>query len=144
MTPRPSAGGIVLNQEGKIVLVEQHGNSWSFPKGGIESGEKPIDAARREIFEETGLQDLTFITELGSYQRYSLALDGKTENQAWGLRTRTLFLFKSTSDELRTAPHDQEITKAQWFSVDEAIDRLTHPIDKAFLVSVRPKVEKAL
>src|SRR4051812_33866123 len=98
MKPRESAGGVVVNSKGQVALVEQHGNSWSFPKGGVEPGEDYRAAAMREIFEETGLRDITFVRELGSYERYSLGPDGKSEATELGLRKRVFFLF-TTADE---------------------------------------------
>ena len=144
MIPRESAGGIVLNTEGKLALVEQHSNSWSFPKGGVEPGEDLLATAKREIFEETGLSSLTLLGELGSYERYSIGLDGKSENTDWGIRKRTLFLFKTAETEFRAEPHDEEITNVRWVSVDEALALLTHTKDKIFLESVREKVEAAI
>lgn len=141
MTPRESAGGIIVNSERKLALVEQHANSWSFPKGGVEEGETPLAAAKREIFEETGLSHLELVGELGSYERYSIGPDGTSENKEWGLRKRTLFLFTTTETAFRTEPHDKEITQMRWVSVDEALGLLTHEADKAFLESVRAKVE---
>ena len=142
--PRASAGGIVLNGEGKLALVEQHGNSWSFPKGGIEAGEDALAAAKREIFEETGLSDLHLLEELGSYERYSIGPDGTSENTEWGLRRRTLFLFTTGEKEFRMQPDDKEITQMKWVTVDEALALLSHPKDKAFLESSRAKVEAAI
>lgn len=144
MIPRESAGGIILNSEGKLALVEQHGNSWSFPKGGVEAGEDTLAAAKREIFEETGLSDLELLGELGSYERYSIGRDCKSENTDWGIRKRTLFLFRTAGKDFRAEPHDEEITQVRWVSVDEAFALLTHPKDKVFLDSVREKIEAAL
>lgn len=144
MKPRPSAGGIIVGPEGKIVLVEQHANSWSFPKGGIEEGETELEAAVREIYEETGLKDITLVEELGSYERYSIGPGGHDEAIAWGLRKRTLFLFTTdaTAEELK--PIDSEVTRIGYYTLDEAIELLTHPKDKEFLVSVHEKVERAV
>lgn len=51
-----SAGGIVINEKREIcLLVSQHGTSWSLPKGHIEKGEDAMMAAKREIYEETGI-----------------------------------------------------------------------------------------
>ena len=49
------AGGIIINQFNKIAIVNQNYDSWSLPKGHIDKGETAIDAAIREIYEETGI-----------------------------------------------------------------------------------------
>jgi 8-oxo-dGTP pyrophosphatase MutT (NUDIX family) len=140
-TSRPTAGGIVVNGEGKMVLVEQHGNSWSFPKGGIDEGETELQAAKREVFEETGLKDIAEVGELGSYERYSLSADGKTDDLVGGLRKRTLFLFKTNTPADALVLQEDEVTKAGFYTIDEALELLTHPKDRAFLSSVREKIE---
>lgn len=136
-----SAGGVVRNSEGNIILVEQHGNSWSFPKGHVEEGESALEAAQREISEETGITDLVFQKELGSYERYSISKDGTGENKEWGMRKRTLFLFSTTQKEFTIHDPGGEITNARWVSLDEALELLTHPKDREFLRSVRSTIE---
>ena len=142
MTPRASAGGIVMGPEGKIVLVEQHGNSWSFPKGGVEVGESELDAARREIFEETGIDELELQRELGSYERYSLDKDGTGEKVEDGLRRRTMFFFSTAQTQFQ--PHDStgEITAVRWVTLEEAFALLTHPKDREFLESIRDSIRQ--
>lgn len=137
-----SAGGIIVGPKGKIVLVEQHGNSWSFPKGHVEEGETLEAAARREIKEETGLRDLVLVEELGSYERYSIARDGRGETTEFGLTRRTLFLFTTTVSDL--LPQDGEVTAARWVTLEEAQELLTHPKDKEFLTSITPRVLRAI
>lgn len=139
MTVRHSAGGIIVGVNGTVALVEQHGDSWSLPKGRIEEGETPREAAEREIFEEVGLRDLQYVGELGSYERYSIGPHGTGEDVAGGLRTRTFFLF--TTEETELVPHDTEITRAVFVSIDEALKLLTHPKDREFLASVRHNIE---
>ena len=136
--PFPSAGGIIANKDGKIVLVEQHTNTWSFPKGGIDQGETALEAAVREIGEETGLKELACLGEVGTYERYSIGLNGVSERLDLGLRPRTLFLF--TTNENVLVPDGLETTSADWFSFDEAVARLSHPKDKEFLKSSYGKV----
>jgi 8-oxo-dGTP pyrophosphatase MutT (NUDIX family) len=57
------AGGVVTNNEGKVLVVSQHGTSWSLPKGHINPGENALVAAKREIYEESGIRDLELIRE---------------------------------------------------------------------------------
>ena len=65
----------IVRNNGKLLLLKRHPNTkhypngWSFVCGRIESGERPIDAAYREIEEETGLRrdDLTLVKKAGVY-----------------------------------------------------------------------------
>jgi 8-oxo-dGTP pyrophosphatase MutT (NUDIX family) len=135
--PHPeSAGGVVKGPDGRIVLVCQHGNSWSLPKGHVEAGESLRDAAVREIEEETGITDLTYVTDLGSYERYSIGKDGVSENKEWGVQKKTFFLFTTTQHALLPRDPNSEITEARYVTLEEAKDMLTHPKDREFLVSV--------
>ncbi len=137
---KESAGGIIKGPDGRIVLVCQHGNSWSFPKGGVEEGETLLQAAIREIEEETGITQLQLVKELGSYERYSIGKDGTGEYPEWGMKKRTLFLFTTMQHALH--PKDDEVTEARYVSLDEAAELLTHEKDKEFFVSVRDTIEE--
>src|SRR6266702_2547862 len=57
-----SAGGVVFRRgpDGQVrfLLIRDSYKNWGFPKGHLESGEPPADAARREVTEETGLAEL--------------------------------------------------------------------------------------
>lgn len=58
-----SAGAIVFYEnKGKreYLLLKHHKGHWDLPKGNIEIGEIPIETAKREVFEETGLRYLRF------------------------------------------------------------------------------------
>jgi len=59
---RLSAGVVivnVVNHKVRFLLLRAYRN-WDFPKGIVESGEEPIDAAVREVREETTLDDISF------------------------------------------------------------------------------------
>lgn len=54
---RISARAILITQEGKVCLIKRTKNGevyWVAPGGGIEDGETPLDAVKRELLEETG------------------------------------------------------------------------------------------
>lgn len=59
---RLSAGVVVVRDtpEGLRYLLLRAYRHWDFPKGMVEPGEEPLDAARREVSEETGIQELEF------------------------------------------------------------------------------------
>jgi len=58
-----AAGGIVRNTKGELLFIKRLG-FWDFPKGKIEKGETPPDAAIREVVEETGVDGLHIVREL--------------------------------------------------------------------------------
>ena len=122
----------------------QNGNSWSFPKGGIDPGETIEQAAWREIQEETGLGAdlLEYKGELGSYVRYSIGRDGTGEDTTRPPSTRTFYLFTTAATE--AMPQDDEVTEVRFVTIDEAMNLLTHPKDKEFLASVRERIEDAV
>jgi tRNA nucleotidyltransferase (CCA-adding enzyme) len=135
------AGGVVLGPGNKVVVVSQNGNSWSLPKGHLENQENKEEAAIREIYEETGIQDAKIITELGVYERSRIGENGVGE-VAEDLREITLFLCITNQEELK--PIDPDNPVAEWISIQDVADRLTHPKDKEFFSSITPKILKYL
>ena len=88
---RPSSGVVVVSlaqRKLKFLLLRAYRN-WDFPKGLVEAGEEPIDAALREVREETTLDDLSFDWGLpfmdtgpynkGKISRYYIARSKQTE-----------------------------------------------------------------
>lgn len=126
-----SAGSVVLNSGGQILVVNQNGTSWSLPKGHIEEGEDALAAARREIYEEAGIRDLTLIRQLGGYQRYRIGKDGGEDESE--LKTIVMFLFETSEVEL--SPVDVENPEARWVDREEVAGLLTHPKDREFFVT---------
>ena len=127
-----TAGGVVLNHENDVLLVSQHGTSWSLPKGHIDPGEEKLEAAIREIYEESGITDLEMIKELGEYQRYRIGVDAEEDESE--LKTIYMFLFKTNQFELK--PVDPENPEARWIKKEKVADLLTHHKDKEFFLSI--------
>lgn len=132
-----SAGGVVVGPHGKVLVVNQNGDSWSLPKGHIDPGEDARTAAEREIAEESGITQLTFVAELGQYQRYKIGKGGQGDDTS-NLKTITMFLYKTGQTEL--APTDPHNPEAKWVSPQEVAALLTHSKDRAFFESILPQI----
>ena len=130
-----TAGGVVVNSHGKILVVNQNNDSWSLPKGHIDPGEDALTAAKREIEEESGVHqwNLTFVKELGAYERYRIGLDGNDDKTE--LKHITMLQFKTGQEEL--APIDPNNPEARWVDKDEVSALLTHKLDKKFFETIK-------
>ena len=128
------AGGIIMNARGHIVLVRNGPDFWGFPKGHIDEGENALAAARREVAEETGLEYVSFVKELGSYERYKGTPDGGDDTSEY--KTIHMILFTTRQEEL--APTDPANPEARWVPHTQVGEMLTHPKDREFWTAVLP------
>ncbi len=134
MKKTQSAGGVIVNANGEVVVVSQKSKSWSLPKGHIEPGEDVLEAAYREINEETGLNVSCLILKKSfePYQRTGLSYkDGKPTDEQ---KTIHMFLFMTQVTKL--SPIDSHNPEARWVSKEQVVDILTHPKDKEFFLSI--------
>lgn len=122
----------MVGPRGMILVVNQHGDSWSLPKGHLERGEDHLSAARREVDEEAGVDRLRYVDALGSYERYRIGLGGGEDRSE--LKSIEMYLF--TTDLQALQPKDPKIPEARWVDKEEVAELLTHPRDKEFFRSV--------
>lgn len=121
------AGGVVWNPKLGVVVVSQNNNSWSLPKGHVEKNEDNLNAAIREIYEETGIPEsaLTFTQKFVEYDRTRTKRDPSDPDE---IRHITLYLFRTNWEPL--SPIDPENPEARWITIKDVPTQLTHPIDK--------------
>lgn len=93
---------------------------WTFPKGHPDEGEEPVETAKRELLEETGISDVQIITEAAFPIQYSFAHEDKMIN-----KTVTYYLGICASHEVKISL-PEEIADLDWFTFKNATDRLTH------------------
>lgn len=112
----PAAGGIVVTN-GKFVSITRHGIP-DLPKGHIEKGESPEQAALREVEEETGIGKLHIVSELPStWHCY-------WEHEEWKLK-RTYWYLMSTTEAVHPQPQTEEgITEIKLIGNEEIEDFL--------------------
>jgi len=107
------------------LLVEQGGEFWSLPKGHAEMGESPVETAKREFFEETGLsfqeiwEDVQFI-EHYFWKDKDVLMD----------KTVTFFPAFVSGEPLID---NKEITGWKWLPFAQAIKTVTYPETKKVL-----------
>lgn len=107
-----AAGGLVKNQEGRLLMIYRKG-SWDLPKGKLDAGESLESCALREVEEETGVNPLTSdgFFEL-TYHIYRLKEDWILKESYW------YNMHTSYSAELKPQL-SEDITRASWVSWDE-------------------------
>ena len=133
-----SAGGVVLNKKGRVLVVSQRGNSWSLPKGHLDKGESPLEAARREVLEESGVGRLELVKKLGAYTRYRIGKDGGEDRAE--RKHMTFYLF--TTAQMRLKPRDVNHPEARWVKPADVAGMLTHPSDARFFSRVIKDVRR--
>jgi putative (di)nucleoside polyphosphate hydrolase len=145
MPYRDCAGIVVFNKNGEVFLGKRHNSGvgaldhvWQFPQGGIDGGEEPVDAALRELFEETSIRSISMLTAAPDWIHYDLpddllgvALKGKYrgQRQKW-----FAVLFEGDESEINvTAPadgaHPSEFSTWRWSPL-EAVPGLIVPFKR--------------
>ena len=128
-----SAGGLVVDSTGKLGLLigrrDQKDSSgkrilWSLPKGHIEEGETPEQAAIREVAEETGIQS-EISKSLGVIDFWFMA-GGKRIH-----KTVHHYLFRESGGLL--AAQESEVDEVAWFPLEEIIEKLAYPDEKKLI-----------
>ena len=120
-----SAGGIVFNSKGQVLLTKHSQNKhWSFPKGLIDPGQTSEEAALREVREEGGVK-AEIIDKVG-YSKYVYTMQGEKI-----FKVVTYFLMEYVSGN--PEDHDWEVEEAGWYEVEDALRQLTFSQDKDLL-----------
>ena len=134
---RPCVGVMVLNHAGlvwagrRIALSDSElagtEKLWQMPQGGIDPGEEPLQAAKRELYEETGMRTVSLLGQTSGWINYDLpsemlgiALKGKYRGQ-----TQQWFAFRFEGDESEIAiqpppgGHEAEFDDWAWKNMAE-------------------------
>jgi 8-oxo-dGTP diphosphatase len=126
---RPGVYAVLLRGE-SILLTHQAAPvpEFQLPGGGIDTGEHPIAALHREVFEETGWKiDIT--RRVGAFRRFTFM----PEYDKWAEKVCSIYLARPI---YRLGPPSEPGHTALWLPVEEALFRLGNDGDRAFLAKV--------
>jgi putative (di)nucleoside polyphosphate hydrolase len=130
---RPCVGVVLIDARGMVFAgqrIDSPSPAWQMPQGGIDEGEKPREAAYRELWEETGVtRDLVeFVGKTHGWVTYDLPpeLLGKV----WGGKYRGqkqkwfLFRFKGQDSDVKIATDHPEFSTWRWILADEMVESI--------------------
>lgn len=136
---------------GKPGVSQKH--EWQFPQGGIDKGEDPLVAAKRELYEETNITSIELLYEVPKWLSYDLpeALLGKALKGKYRGQQQRWFVFRFVGDESEinvTHPaggaHPAEFSEWAWRPIDDMPDLIV-PFKKELyrdlVALVRPQIE---
>jgi 8-oxo-dGTP pyrophosphatase MutT (NUDIX family) len=114
-----AAGGIVQNELGEILLIYRRG-WWDLPKGKLDPGETPAQAALREVEEETGLAHLQLGQFFGHcYHIYPLKKDGE-----WAFKPSHWYAMRVAGCPALKPQAEEQIERADWVPLAQLGDYL--------------------
>lgn len=125
---RDCVGMMLLNAAGKVFVGQRIDNvveAWQMPQGGIDDGELPLDAAHRELWEETGVRGVELLAQLEGWLEYDLP--EALVPQLWGGKYRgqrqKWFAFRLNGDDslININTQTPEFRAWQWAEMDQLL-----------------------
>ncbi|MEK7650123.1 MAG: NUDIX domain-containing protein [Patescibacteria group bacterium] len=136
-----SAGAILFRRQGGrvwyVLLQYATRNHWTFPRGRLEEGERPIDAARREIEEETGISRVKFIPGYKETIHFRYQWPPKTEGAEQRLKFITFYLGEVFG---RTIKISEEHKNFVWAPYEKAMKIIKHKNSRELLKKANLKI----
>ena len=122
---RHGVGMMVFNDEKQIFVGKRIDNqeAWQMPQGGVDKGENVKVAAKRELYEETGIQSIRIIKQSDKEYIYDLPdhLLGKIWKGKYKGQKQTWYLMKflGPDSEININQKHPEFNEWKWVSIDE-------------------------
>ncbi len=123
-----SAGAVVFylnNGEPEYLILQYGAGHWDFPRGNVEVGEKDIDAAKREIAEETGIKNLEFVFGFREKVKFFYRKKGKN------IRKEVIYYLART--DTRDVHLSFEHKNFKWVKFEDALKTLTFETSREIL-----------
>ena len=143
---RIGVGIILLNHENNVFVgkrIDNPKNSWQMPQGGLDQNENFLQAAKRELEEETGIKSVKLIKELDGWFKYDLPkyLLGKLWKGKYRGQKQKWFVMKflGKSDEINVKTKNPEFLDWKWIEIEKLVDVAVN-----FKVNIYKKLQKEL
>ena len=131
MKQEKSCGCIILNDKNEVLLIHHNAGHWDFPKGHVEDGETEIQTAIREVKEETNID-----VEVNEKYKYSTKYSPKEDV----IKEVVYFLARNVNDNKQAQL--EEVSEVKWFSMKDAIDKITYDNSRDILIQLKKDLEK--
>ena len=136
---RPNVGVVLFNREGRVWFGHRPGvpdaQGWQFPQGGVDDSEDLEAAARRELYEETGVRSIEPLGRTEGWIAYDFppAYAHEKATRGWKGQKQAWFALRFTGEEAEIRldhHHDIEFDAWRWGRLDEA-PQLVIPFKRA-------------
>ena len=130
MTPkklplRLGVGAVVLNKKNQVFVGKRKDNpidKWQMPQGGVNTGENLIDAMKRELHEETSIQNIKILNEIDGWFEYELPknLLGKIWKGRYRGQKQKWFVVKflGNDTEINLQTDKPEFIEWRWLDIE--------------------------
>lgn len=136
-----SSGGVIFRKKNKkleiALIAREKGKIWCLPKGTIEPGESLKETAVREVAEETGLQG-KILDKLGQIDYWFY---WKPEDTRYHKFVHFFLLKYEKGDP---SSHDYEVDEVKWFSLDEALKRLSYQTEREIVEKAKKFLKESI
>ena len=143
---RMGVGIILLNNQNKVFVgkrIDNPGSHWQMPQGGINDNENILEAAQRELLEETGVKSVKLIKELNEWFEYNLptSLLGKIWQGKYRGQKQKWFIMKfiGKNNEINIKTKKPEFLEWKWIEFSKL-----HSVAVSFKVEIYKKLQKEL
>jgi 8-oxo-dGTP pyrophosphatase MutT (NUDIX family) len=149
ITFEKSIGAVIFRKTGegiKYLLLDYGNGYWGLPKGHVEEGENETETLKREVQEETGLNDLKIVEKFYERTRYFYKAKGEErekrieKGRKVNIYKKAIYYLAETGNEKIILSHEH--VDFAWLSFEDALERITYKNTKKVLKKAKRFIDK--